>query len=340
MREIFAADFSDRVIHHLIYRCIYPIVDRKLIHDTYSCRVGKGTHYGMERAKKFVRSCSRNHSEEAYVLKLDIEAYFMNMQHHRIYEKVVAMLPAQQQWFSGIHRDTLLFLLQKTIYNPVKANCRMKGSWHDWSGLPPSKSLFHHPDTQGLPIGNLTSQVFGNVYLNEFDHFVKRRLTMKYYGRYVDDMILIHRDKERLEALIPVLQEQVAMEGLRIHPRKIVLKPVEEGFYFLGQVMKPYRSYISRRTKNGFYQAIQRMNKVLATEPLLSWEHLCAMQATVNSYLGILRHANTFRFRQAMMARLRGRFYDFFWVCKDLHKVSINEYFWEWHFSPSYQFTK
>jgi hypothetical protein len=153
-------------------------------------------------------------------------------------------------------------------------------------------------------------------------------------------MILMHPDKERLEALIPVLQEQVAMEGLRIHPRKIVLKPVEEGFYFLGQVMKPYRSYISRRTKNGFYQAIQRMNKVLATEPLLSWEQLCAMQATVNSYLGILRHANTFRFRQAMMARLRGRFYDFFWVCKDLHKVSINEYFWEWHFSPSYQFTK
>ncbi len=162
MREIFAADFSDRIIHHLIYRCIYPIIDRKLIHDTYSCRAGKGTLYGVNRAKKFMRSCSRNFSQEAFVLKADIEAYFMNMKHEIIYDKVVELLPENKTGYLGLSRDTLLYLLRQTIFNKVTENCRIKGSKSDWVGLPPGKSLFHYTDDTGLPIGNLTSQVFGN----------------------------------------------------------------------------------------------------------------------------------------------------------------------------------
>ena len=174
MREIFAADFTDRVIHHLLYRCIYSIIDRKLINDTYSCRVGKGTLYGINRVTKFIRSCSNNYSKDTYILKLDIQAYFMNMQHQIIFDKVLAMLPEQKQNFLGISKETVLYLLRQTIFNPVKENCRIKGNRTDWDGLPASKSLFHYPNTTGLPFGNLTSQVFGNVYMNDFDHWVKK----------------------------------------------------------------------------------------------------------------------------------------------------------------------
>jgi len=339
MREIFAADFSDRVIHHLIYRCIYPIIDRKLIHDTYSCRVGKGTLFGINRAKKFIRSCSQNYSKDAYVLKIDIEAYFMNMQHGLIYEKVLRLLPNDKTDFLGISRETLLYLLRQTIFNTVTKNCRIKGNRGDWNGLPSSKSLFHYPDDTGLPIGNLTSQVFGNVYLNDFDHFVKKILRIKYYGRYVDDMFFVHEDRDFLTKMISVLEKQASLAGLRLHPKKIVLKSVHEGVYFLGQIIKPHRTYISSRTKNNFFQAIQAINKIMANEPQFSWEQLCGIRATINSYLGIMRHANSFNLRKAMMARLIGRFYDFFIVCKDLEKVTINEYFWQWHFSASYRFT-
>ena len=339
MREIFAADFSDRVIHHLIYRCIFPIIDRKLIHDTYSCRVGKGTLYGINRAKAFIRSCSHSFSKETFYLKVDIEAYFMNMQHDMLYDKVAEMLPPIKASFLGISRNTLLYLIRKTIFNPVTQNCRIKGDRRDWVGLPPSKSLFTYPENVGLPIGNLTSQVFGNVYLNDFDHYVKKMLNVKYYGRYVDDMLFINNDKNYMKSLIPKLELKVNAEGLRLHPNKIVLKEISEGISFLGHYIKPYRSYISNRTKKNVYLAVQRINKILSTEPQLSWEMLCKIRSTLNSYLGILKHAQTFNFRKSLISKLKNRFFEFFFVDKDYHQVIINEEFWQWHFSPNYRFT-
>jgi len=340
MREIFAADFSDRIIHHLIYRCIYPIIDRKLIHDTYSCRVGKGTLYGLNRAKGFIRSCSQDYTLDAYVLKVDIEAYFMNMQHDIIYEKVVDMLPKGKPSFMGISRESLVYLLQKNIFNAVSENCRVKGSKSDWTGLPPSKSLFNYPKNIGLPIGNLTSQVFGNVYLNDFDHYVKKKLKIKYYGRYVDDMLLVHRDKQFLKSIIPKLQEKVAQVGLRLHTNKIVLNSVNEGIPFLGQIIKPHRTYIGNRTKNNFYQAIHEINKVMAVLPQFTWQQLCDIRATLNSYLGYMQHTNSFNLRKSMLGKLIKRFYDFYFVDRNFKKVLINKDFWQWHFSPNYQFTK
>lgn len=338
MREIFAADFTDRIVHHLLYRCLYPIIDRKLINDTYSCRLGKGTLYGIKRVEHFIRSCSENYTKQSFILKLDVQAYFMNMQHAIIYDRVVALLPEQKLNFLGISKETVLYLLSATIFNEVTENCRIKGSRNDWDGLPPSKSLFHYPAGTGLPIGNLTSQVFGNVYLNDFDHYVKHNLKNKHYGRYVDDMIFVHKDKNQLMETIPHIQTEMDQVGLKIHPNKILLINSEVGVQFLGQIIKPYRKYISNRTKNNFFKAIQNINQVLAVLPRFSWQQLCEIRATLNSYLGIMKHANSFNLRKAMMGRLIKRFHDFYFVSKDFDKVIINKDFWEWHFSPNYRF--
>jgi hypothetical protein len=340
MREIFAADFTDRVIHHFIYRCIYPIIDRKLIHDTYSCRVGKGTLFGIDRAKGFMRSCSQDFTKDTYFLKLDIEAYFMNMHHDILFEQVIAMLPQNKKSFLGISRETLIYLIRQTIFNNVAENCRIKGSKSDWDGLPPSKSLFNYPSNTGLPISNLTSQVFGNVYMNDFDHFVKKEMKVKYYGRYVDDMLFVHNDKSFLEDIISQLSHFLLSHfQLKIHPNKIVLKSVNEGIPFLGQIIKPHCTYIGNRTKNNFYQAIQEINKVMAVVPQFTWQQLCDIRATLNSYLGCMHHTNSFKLRKSMLDRLIQRFYDFYLVDRNFKKVLINEDFWQWHFSPNYQFT-
>lgn len=340
MREIFAADFTDRVIHHFIYRCIYPIIDSKLMHDTYSCRVGKGTLFGINRAKGFMRSCSQDFTEDTHFLKLDIEAYFMNMNHDILFEKVLSMLPQNKMIFLGISRETLIYLIRQTIFNNVAENCRIKGNKSDWLGLPPSKSLFNSPANTGLPIGNLTSQVFGNVYMNNFDHFVKKEMKIKYYGRYVDDMLFFHNDKNYLESLIPKLSNFLLSNlKLTVHPNKIILKSIEEGVPFLGQIIKQHATYVGNRTKNNFYHAIQEINKIMAVVVQFTWQQLCDIRATLNSYLGYVQHANSYNLRKAMMGKLIKRFYDFYFVERNFKKVIINEDFWQWHFSPNYQFT-
>ncbi len=172
-REIFAADFRDRVVHHLIYNYIYSIFDSTFINDSYSCRKGKGTHYGIKRIDHFIRSCSENYSKDCYILKLDIRGYFMAMNRDLLFEKVNNVLTKNRNKLE-VDFYLLLYLIEKVIFNDPTKNCIIKGRKTDWQGLPKSKSLFCANDNCGLPIGNLTSQLFGNVYMNEFDHFVKR----------------------------------------------------------------------------------------------------------------------------------------------------------------------
>ena len=229
--------------------------------------------------------------------------------------------------------------MEQTIFTSVADNCKIKGSKSDWDGLPASKSLYNYLKDTGLPIGNLTSQVFGNVYLNDFDQYIKKELKIRNYGRYVDDMIFFHNDKNYLESIIPKISNYLLSNfKLKIHPNKIVLKSITEGIPFLGQIIKPYCSYVGNRTKNNFYQAIQEINKVIAVVPQFSWKQLCDIRATINSYLGCTIHASSFKMRKIILSKLIKRFYDFYYVAKDLTKVIINKDFWLWHFSPNYRF--
>ena len=237
-REIFAADFRDRVVHHLLFNYLNPTLDKQLINDCYSCRVGKGTSYGVARVQQFMRGCSDNYTKDCYVLKLDIKGYFMSIDKFRLYDIVRGLVAKEVQKQGSkvcknnkdresekfakmknsnrfgkgrvgvLDFDTGLvdFLLKVVIFNDPTKNCIIKGSKSDWQGLPKSKSLFYAKPNCGLPIGNLTSQLFGNVYLAGFDNFVKRELKVKFYGRYVDDFILFHQDGERLKAFVPVLK--------------------------------------------------------------------------------------------------------------------------------------
>jgi len=162
-REIFAADFSDRVVHHLIYRAIYGDIEKCFINDSYSCRKNKGSLYGIKRATKFIRSATDNYQKQAFILKLDIQGYFMHIKHEVIYQKVLKILD-KNKTYNGLSFELIDYLLQKTIFNEVTQNCTLKGSKKDWHGLPKDKSLFGNAKGVGLPIGNLTSQMFGNLH--------------------------------------------------------------------------------------------------------------------------------------------------------------------------------
>jgi len=195
----------------------------------------------IKRIDHFIRSCSHNYKQECYILKLDIKGYFMSINKELLYNKVRQTLFDKQDNLN-FDLPLILYLIEKTIFNDSTKNCIIKGKKMDWNGLPGTKSLFHSTENCGLPIGNLTSQLFGNVYLNEFDHWVKKDLHIKYYGRYVDDIVLVHQDKEYLKLSISYIRDYLKEKlHLELHPNKIYLATFTKGVKYLGTVTKPYR---------------------------------------------------------------------------------------------------
>src|SRR3990167_7164310 len=156
----------------------------------------------------------------------------------------------------------LLKRIMKAILNDPTRGCRIKGKPSLWDDFPRDKSLFHAPKNCGLAIGNLTSQIFANFYLNTFDHFIKHDLGMRYYGRFVDDFILINEDREHLKSLLPVIADFLKSTlGLVLHPKKIHLQHYNKGVNFLGVTIKPHRILMGKRVKGNFYNAIKIQNE-------------------------------------------------------------------------------
>jgi hypothetical protein len=324
-REIFAADFRDRIVHHLIYNYISPLFERLFINDSYSCRLGRGTSYGIKRLDHFIRSCSRNYSEDCYILKLDIKGYFMAIDHFLLYQKIEMILNRFRKEAS-FDVDLILILIRKSIFCDPTENCLIKGRKENWNGLPRSKSLFWADKNKGLPIGNLTSQLFGNVYLNDFDHFVKYKLGCQCYGRYVDDIVIVQQDKECLKSLIPLLREYLQKKLLlELHPRKIYLQHFSKGVCFLGAFIKSYRIYIGTQTKGNFYKNIKYWNNFFAETPYeFNGENLELFLSGVNSYLGNMDQFNTYKLRKKMlMQSLSPQFWNYFCVSGNYDKLLV-----------------
>ena len=291
-REIFAADFRDRIVHHLLYNYISPYFEKDFIKDSYSCRKGKGTLYGIKRVDHFIKSCSLNYQKECWIMKLDIKGYFMSIDKVILYQKLEKKIKLIKN--PNFDKKLILSLLHLVIFNPSTKDCRVRGRRNDWAGLPKSKSLFFSQKEKGLPIGNLTSQLCANIYLNEFDHFVRENLGHKYYGRYVDDMVLIHEDKNILKNSKEKIKEYLQSNlGLYIHPKKVYLQKHYAGVYFLGAFIKHRRIYIGYRTKINFSRSVNDIFEI-------NDRQVCS----INSYLGAMTHFNTFKLRKNIISKI------------------------------------
>jgi hypothetical protein len=305
-REIFAADFRDRVVHHLLFGYLNPIFEKYLIYDCYSCRKGKGTRAGIQRGAQFLRSCSENYQKECYILQMDISGYFMSINRDLLYHKIQGLLHTEYQKYIVLGKSIPFdagmvdFLLQKTIFRNPADYCTIKGPRSDWVGLPANKSLFYARQGCGLPIGNLTSQLFGNVFLNDFDHWMKKSMGFRYYGRYVDDFFIMHPNKPYLLSIVPEIAGYLkTQEHLILHPNKTKIHHYSSGFVFLGAVIKPYRMYVTNRIKGNFYQALEMYNTLRCDHtPSDDEKNQCI--CSMNSYLGTLKHYKTYTLRTRM----------------------------------------
>lgn len=322
-REVFAANFRDRIVHHLIYNYISPFCERLFVNDSYSCRLGKGTSYGIARVEHFIRSCSENYSRDCYILKLDIKGYFMAIERSLLYKKVEKIIYKFEKK-CDFDINLVLWLIKKVIFNDPTKNCRINGKKEDWEDLPKSKSLFYAGENKGMPIGNLTSQLFGNIYLNDFDHFVKHDLKCKYYGRYVDDIVIVHQDKNFLKKAIVLIKNYLKENlYLELHPNKIYFQYFPKGVRFLGVMIKPHRNYIGNKIKGNFYKKNYELINSLGEKSKLTKEDVERATAYINSYLGIMKNYQTFKLRKKIIGNLQVYFKDCLCVSQDYGKVNV-----------------
>ncbi len=244
-RNIHKATVRDRLLHHAIHRTLYPFFDRLFIADSYSCRDEKGAHKAIDRFRAFGYKVSQNHTHTSSVLKCDIRKFFASIDQ----EILVSILKKH------ISDQDILWLLGRVI-----------GSFYSTA---PGK---------GLPLGNLTSQLLVNIYMNEFDQFMKHQLKAKYYVRYADDFVLLSRDKAELEQYLIKVEHFLCEElKLELHPNKVLLKTFASGVDFLGWVNFSDHRVLRTATKKRMMRNVTRKD---------------ATPKTVQSYLGLLGHGN------------------------------------------------
>jgi len=291
VREIFAAEFRDRVVHHLLINEIIGIGEKEFIFDSYACRKGKGTHAAARRLKEFCRKVTRNGARKAYYLQLDLSGFFMSIGHDVLYsllEKAVERQNKSYQW-----KNSVLWLAGVVIFNKPTENYFAKGDLGLLARVPPRKSLFCAPPGLGLPIGNYSSQFFANLHLNQLDQFAKRVVGCRYYLRFVDDFIILAQSRKDLviqrNLIIAFLQEELR---LKINFGKQRIQPLDAGIDFLGYFIKPDYVLVRRKVVARFKNRVKEMeipsNKE-ATQKAL---------AVLNSYYGHFRHAFSFNLRK------------------------------------------
>lgn len=251
-RSIHKASVRDRLLHHAIYRVLYPYFDIKFVDGSYSCRKWKGTHRAMDTFRDFGRIVSKNNTKQCWILKCDIKKFFASID-------------------------------QKVLINILKFNKLDKEVI--WLVKQVTDSFYSTETGKGLPLGNLTSQLLVNIYMNEFDQYVKHRLKQKYYIRYADDFVFFSYNKQELQNVLS--QVQTFLENnlnLTLHPNKIHLKTLSSGVDFLGWVHFPKHRLLRTVTK-------RRMIKSIKDNP---------NKETIQSYLGLLSHGNTYKLKQKL----------------------------------------
>lgn len=298
-REVFAARFRDRILHHILYNKVNHIFEEHIfIDDCYACRKGKGTLYGIKRCSEKIRECSHNYTKSCYIFKGDLKSFFMNIDKHKLY-KITRHVINKYGNFSPDDMQFIDYLLQKIIFNCPQNNCVRHGNLKHWDKLPSDKSLFNRDNFHGIPIGNLMSQILANLFLSVLDWYIVYELGCKYYGRYVDDFYIIHQDKKFLLNCRTKISNKISILGITLHPKKSYLQHYTKGVKFLGAVIKPHCIYIINRIKGSFYDKVLELSRqvTLTHKEINNWRN------SINSYLGLLRSFNTYNIRKKMVSK-------------------------------------
>jgi RNA-directed DNA polymerase len=285
-RKISKSDFRDRVIHHAICNLIESVFDKRFIHDSFANRLGKGTLNAIKRFDHFKRKVSKNNTIRCYVLKADIKSYFDTV-NHDILMKLLS---------KRIHDGRLMWLIRTILDN-------------------------HHgkESNKGMPLGNLTSQFFANVYLNELDQYVKHKLRARYYIRYVDNFVVLHQSRKLLEEykskIDLFLKENL---NLTLHPDKSKILILEKGISFLGFRIFPYHRLLVKKNMRKFERKLEQVKQDYLNEKVDREKVIERFEG----WLAYATHANTYKYRR----RITSKFNNAFPTTKDISITAVKKH--------------
>ncbi len=295
-REIFAASFIDRVVHHYIAIRIEPILERLFTEQgnvSKNCRKGEGNLKMVQEVAAMIKEVSEDYTSDAYIFKGDFANFFMSIDKSVMWEMIDDYVRGN---YEGDDLECLLYLLSVTIFHCPQDRCIRRSPMKAWEPLPKRKSLFYTDRNKGMPIGNLPSQLLANFVASAFDEWLRNH-GIDHYRRFCDDFVIVAKDKEQLLQLIPqmekYLHEQLHME---LHPDKRYIQHYTKGVKMVGAVIKSGRIYIANRTVGKLYYKIAYYNR-LADEGLQA-NYVEKFVQTVNSYLGMMVHYNTYNIRR------------------------------------------
>jgi retron-type reverse transcriptase len=253
-RHIHKASVRDRLLHHAVYRILYPFFERTFVADSYSCRLNKGTHKALNRFRALAFMESKNHTHTCRVLKIDIRKFFASINH-----KILLLILREY-----IKDNDMIWLLKDIIESFISS-----------AG-----------ESVGLPLGNLTSQLFANIYLNPFDRWVKHELKVRFYIRYADDIVFLSADKQFLIYILPKIKNFLQSNlKLNLHPDKIIINTIASGVDFLGWLHFPNHRILRKSTKRRMFNRIK----------------ISPNNQTLQSYLGLLSHGNTYKIQEKLL---------------------------------------
>ena len=312
-REVFAASFEDRIIHHYIALRLEPLFEQVFCPYTYNCRKEKGQLYGINTLKQQIIECSDNYTTDCYIMKLDLSGFFMSID-KQILARLIDCFILDR--YTGEDIEDLRYLCRVVIFHQPEKNCERHSPARYWDYLPPNKSLFTNGEGKGIAIGNL----FANFLLNGLDWYLEE-LGIKYHGRYVDDFYCIHRDKAVLLSAVPKIRAKLGEYGLTLNEKKFYLQHYTKGVQFTGSIVKPWRSYTCNNTITNFVAAIRRLNNA---KDLRQAEHAVN---SINSYLGLLRHNNEYNTRKRVLKMIESQAYEYVYIKKNYSILALkNKY--------------
>ena len=301
-REVFAANFADRIVHHLLINETLKYFEEFFHPNSYACRKGKGVLYGVESVYNQLKEISENYTKDVYVLKLDLKSFFMSINKELLAYLVNAFI--ENKYPDNKKKNFIKKLFKQIILHRPENNCIKVGNIKLRDKLEYGKSLFDRDGTSGLAIGNLTSQILANFFLTFLDNYITKDLGFKYYGRYVDDFVILSTDKEKLKIAVKKIEEFCENKlNIILHPKKRQIIHYSKGFKFIGTVIKKNQKHNITRTKN-------KLKDIIYNNPTPNINKAKDVMTKFNSYLGFLIHSHSFKYRRKMVKKF---LYDCGW---------------------------
>ena len=280
-REIFAAQFKDRIVQHFYMRELGNILNKELVIGCSSCIKKRGTSYALKLLKDYVRNETKNGKEDCYFLKIDLSGYFMSIKREIVCNKFITLI---NEKYKGKYKELLLYLTPIIFLNNPAESCKYKCR-EELRKKVPDRRKMKKDSEYGMAIGNLTSQAGSNLNLNEFDHYVVEKIKLKNYIRYVDDIVIISKNKEELRNALPMIITKLSETEQTISKKKTKIDTVYHGVPFLGKVTYPYEGY-QKPSKQVITRTMQKANKI-------EYSDIDNLIAKTNSQIGSLKKYNS-----------------------------------------------